>query len=155
VTRSHHRDHVEGDYKNPPPAGIYEAFAIKNRESLKCDEVSLDWSQREAVGKALKSKLDELGVILIAIAASGQHVHLLLKARPKEVRNQVGKAKMHTWFELRKGGWKRKLWGRRGKFLRVRDRAHQLNVFRYILRHAEQGAWVWYYTPARDESALE
>src|SRR5882724_4054772 len=151
----HHRDHVEGDYKNPPPAGIYEKFAEKNREALKHDEVSLDWAQRETVGKALKAKLDELGVFVIAIAASAQHVHLLLKARPKEVRNQVGAAKMHTWFELRKSGWKKKLWGKRGKFLRIRDRAHQLNVFRYILRHAEQGAWVWHYTPAKDVSAQE
>jgi hypothetical protein len=58
-----------------------------------------------------------------------------------------------SMFELRKGGWKTKLWGKRGKFLRIRDRPHQLNVFRYILRHAEHGAWVWYYTPKKDADA--
>jgi REP element-mobilizing transposase RayT len=149
----HHRDHVEGDYKNPPEVGVYESFALKNREALKHDEISLDSAQRESVGKALKAKLDALSASLIAIAVSRRHIHLLVKLPPKTVRDQIGLAKKRTWFEMRDKGWKTKLWGKRGRFLRVRDREHQLNVFYYILRHAEQGAWAWYYTPPKDADA--
>jgi hypothetical protein len=53
----HHRDHVEGDYKSPPPVGVYESFALTNRDALKHDPVSLDSTQRETVGKSLKAKL--------------------------------------------------------------------------------------------------
>jgi REP element-mobilizing transposase RayT len=147
----HHRDHVDGDYKNPPPPGVYESFALKNRDALKYDAISLDRLQRETVGKALKAKLDELNASLIAISVSSQHIHLLLKLPPKTMRLQVGDAKKHAWFELRDTGWKAKLWGKRGKYLRIRDRGHQLNAFYYILRHADQGAWVWYYTRSKTE----
>ena len=55
----------------------------------------------------------------------------------------MGKAKLLAWFELRdKCGWVGQLWAKRGKELPIRDRAHQLNVYRYVLRHANQGAWV-------------
>jgi len=144
----HHRDHVEGDYKDPPAAGIYESFAIKNRDALKHDPISLDRAQRQLVGQALKANLDEQDASLIAISVSSQHIHMLLKLPPATIRTQVGAAKRHAWFELRNTGWDKKLWGKRGRFLRVRDRKHQLNVFYYILRHAEEGAWVWYHTRA-------
>jgi len=124
----HHRDHVDGDYKNPPPPGVYESFAQKNRDALKHEVVSLNRLQRETVGTALKTRLDQLDASLIAISVSSQHIQLLVKLPPKTVRLQVGDAKKHSWFEMRETGWKTKLWGKRGKFLRIRDRRHQLNV---------------------------
>ena len=151
----HHRDHVDGDYKDPPEAGIYESFLLKNRNALKHDPVSLARQQRKLVGIALKAKLDELDASLIAVSVSRQHIHMLLKLPPATVRDQVGAAKKHAWFELRKTGWNKKLWGKRGKFLRIRDRKHQLNVFYCILRHAEQGAWVWYYTRVKNSEGQE
>jgi len=40
------------------------------------------------------------------------------------------------------------VWARKGKIVRITDQSHQRNVFRYILRHAEEGAAVWSF---RDE----
>ena len=34
----HHRDHVDGDYKSPPPPGIYEHFHETNTATLPSDE---------------------------------------------------------------------------------------------------------------------
>ena len=78
---------------------------------------------------------------------------MLLKLPPATVRTQVGDLKKRAWFEMRDAGWKKKLWGKRGKFLRIRDRRHQLNVYYYILHHAEEGAWVWHYTRTKDAEA--
>lgn len=55
----------------------------------------------------------------------------------------MGVAKKHSAFEAKAQGWQGKLWGKRGKELPVRDRAHQRNVYYYILDHAKEGAWVW------------
>src|SRR5262249_18505582 len=118
----HHRDHVDGDYKDPPEVGIYESFALKNRDALKHDPITLTSAQREFVGKAVKAKLDELDASLIAISVSSQHIHMLLKLPPATIRVKIGEAKKHAWFELYETGWKLKLWGKRGRYLRVRDR---------------------------------
>ena len=40
-------------------------------------------------------------------------------------------------------GWTGLLWAVRSKVIPIRDRAHQLNAYNYILEHAEEGAWVW------------
>jgi hypothetical protein len=55
----------------------------------------------------------------------------------------MGLAKKHAAFESKARGWKGKLWAKRGKEVPVPDRAHQLNVYRYILDHEREGAWVW------------
>src|SRR5437867_10987899 len=66
----HHRLHVEGDYKNPPPLGKYDDLEKQSRESMNHDEVFLPYAFREIVGKAVKEKLESLGSLVIAIAAA-------------------------------------------------------------------------------------
>jgi hypothetical protein len=36
-----------------------------------------------------------------------------------------------------------KVWAARGKVKPIRDRAHQVNVYRYVCEHLEQGAALW------------
>jgi hypothetical protein len=52
-------------------------------------------------------------------------------------------AKKHAWFEMRDAGWLEKLWAKKGKVVRIRDKPHQDNCFAYIVKHYQQGAWVW------------
>jgi hypothetical protein len=139
----HHREHVEGDYKNPPPPGLYEAREERSRRSLKQPPVVLAPASREVVGRALKERLQGLGALVVCLAVAKRHAHVLVKMPREQVRSWGGAAKRHAWFELRKHGWQGKLWGKRGRGVPVRDRAHQLNVYRYILAHAAQGAWTW------------
>jgi hypothetical protein len=139
----HHREHVEGDYKNPPPPGRYADLERQSRESLKCPPVILPRHLREVVGRAIIERLTGLGALVVCISVSGQHIHLLAKMRIRGARWMMGKAKRHVWFVLRDKGWVGKVWGKGCKPTPVRDRAHQLNVYRYIMRHASQGAWVW------------
>ena len=37
----HHREHVEGDYKQPPPAGKYAAREQHSREELRHNKVTI------------------------------------------------------------------------------------------------------------------
>jgi hypothetical protein len=139
----HHREHVEGDYKKPPPRGMYADRQQRSRDGMPQQPVVLPRALRPVVGQAILQRLRGLGALVIAVAVSGQHIHVLAKMPFNCPRRWMGLAKRHVWFVLRDRGWTGKLWGKRGKAVLVKDRRHQLNVFRYIERHARQGAWVW------------
>ncbi len=142
----HHREHVEGDYKNPPPRGLYAKQLERSVQSLKQPAVRLGKAWRPIVGVAVREKLGERGAFVLCLAVAGQHVHVLAKVpRGSEPRLMMGLAKKHAAFEMKDRGWEGKLWARRGRELPVKDRKHQLQVYRYILAHAKQGAWVWHW----------
>ena len=138
-----HREHVEGDYKNPPPPGEYAAQERCSRDSLKQPPVELPQSLRSVMGLALKERFEGLGAVMVCVAVSGQHIHLLVKTPVGQARAWTGIAKRQAWFVLRGHGWVGKLWGKRSKEISLTDRAHQLKVYRYILAHGSQGAWIW------------
>jgi len=45
----HHREHVEGDYRNPPPAGIYEFRHQGAADSLRFDPVTVRPEDRRII----------------------------------------------------------------------------------------------------------
>jgi hypothetical protein len=140
----HHREHIEGDYKNPPPPGMYAARQRRSQELMKFNEVFLPVELFAVVGTALREKLIAQGAQVICQCVSAQHLHIQAHMPPEQCRAWLGVAKKHAWFVLRdEHAWTGKLWGKRGKSVPIRDRQHQINVFDYILRHREQGAWVW------------
>ncbi len=139
----HHREHVEGDYNRPPPSGLYADRERRSRESLKEPPVVLPPDWRPVIGEAFRERLGGLGVQLLCISVSGQHVHYLAKMPPLRPRLWTGYAKRHAWFIMRARGWAGQLWAKRSKATPVRDRRHQLNAYWYILKHLRQGAWVW------------
>jgi len=139
----HHRVHVEGDYKNPPPAGMYIDLEARSRRLMKQEAVVLTAEWRRVAGEAMRERLLELGALVLCISVSGQHVHYLAKMSPLVPRRWTGLAKKHAWHVAIDRGWTGSLWAKRSKATPVKDRAHQLKAFDYILRHAGQGAWVW------------
>jgi hypothetical protein len=139
----HHREHVEGDYKNPPPPERYAARRRRSRESLKIPPVFLEPHWRPIIGQALVNRFQTLGGFVLCAAMARQHGHLLVKLPRRTERAWTGLAKKHAWFVAREAGWRTKLWGVRSRPIPVRDRAHHRNVYRYILDHAKEGAWVW------------
>lgn len=138
-----HREHVEGDYQNPPPPGKYAAKEVASRQSLSGDPVRLAVEMRSVVGHAVIARLESLGAQVIAMAMGRQHAHVLAKMPRGAAREWTGLAKLHAWHVARDRGWERKLWGKRSKAVPIKTRGHQLRVFHYILRHASEGAWVW------------
>src|SRR3989442_1013056 len=97
----HHREHVEGDYKNPPPPGKYADREQRSRPALKQPPVSIPPHLRGVIGRALLERLEGLGALVVAVGVMPNHVHLLLKLPRDDVRQVVGTAKKHAWFVLR------------------------------------------------------
>jgi hypothetical protein len=140
----HHRLHVEGDYKNPPPREQFADIREGSKALLKQQPTVIASKWRPIVGDAVRKRLEELGAFVLCLSVSGQHVHVLAKI-PVTVtpRIAMGYAKRCATYECKRHGWKGKLWATRAKELPVRDRTHQRNVYGYILAHEKEGAWVW------------
>jgi hypothetical protein len=136
-----HKQHIEGDYKRPP-IGSYEALHQAAAESLKQPVVTIAVKDRPIAAHALHDRLCEKGARLAILAVAGRHAHLLAKLPKSAARVWVGESKKHVTFTLRERGRSGRLWGERGKFVPIKDRNHQVSVYRYIERHERQGAYV-------------
>jgi hypothetical protein len=161
----HHREHVEGDYKNPPPKGVYEHRHEHAQRQMKRDAVLLNGIARPAALKAIVHAMRTVHELeVLAACVSRMHAHVLVRLPPSlrqkptlskrglrasalddPARHYLGIAKkesaksMATEGLVSPGG----VWARRGKIVRIRNRPHQVNVFYYILDHYHEGAAVW------------
>ena len=139
----HHREHVNGDYKNPPPKGKYANLEWKSRSLMKQPAIHLSPSQRPIAGQAIVEMLVRLDIEVLALSVDAVHYHILARFPDGNIRLRVGRAKKHASEILTEHGLKGTVWAKRCRPLPITDRAHQLNVFDYILKHADKGAWVW------------
>lgn len=74
--------------------------------------------------------------------------------REGAARDISGKAKFRVWHRARLAGWRPRLWGRRSRAIRIRDREHQINAYRYILAHAKDGAWTWKWSRGAGDNTI-
>ena len=107
----------------------------------------------ESIGWALLEKIDEQGHRVLAAGVDAHHAHLLVELPDdrKTVKRMMGSWKQYASHRIR-DRLPGRVWANSGDPIRLYDPTHQRNVFRYILRHAEQGAWVWRYEPIPDAS---
>lgn len=141
----HHRIHVEGDYKNRPPEERHAALRARSRQLMKGPAVFLSDDEKRIAGQALVEMLADQGVEVLAISLDAVHCHVLSRFGTLAARTAVGRAKKHAYHVLREKGCERRLWAKRGRTLPIRGRSHQVNVYHYILDHAQSGAWAWTY----------
>lgn len=149
----HHREHIVGDYKNPPPPGMYAPRLARSRALLQQEPVRLEPKWWPIIGAAAKDKLIELGTELLVVSLGATHLHFQGKMPPGPVpRLWVGRAKVHSNFKAKEHGYTGKLWAVRCKVTPIRDRKHQVNTYFYIRNHLKEGAWVWdFHNPAHPE----
>ena len=147
----HHREHVEGDYKHTPPAAVCEQLLARSTRLLKREPVHLSAIQRQQAMDAVVRSFDLHGIELIAASLDDHHLHLLARFPDHNPRKWVGIAKKNAARALSDlgllphGG----VWGKRSECTPIEDRRHQLTVFDYIQRHANQGAVVWTFRQRR------
>jgi hypothetical protein len=160
----HHREHVDGDYKHPPPP---EEHAEERNASRKLmgDAVRLSAEARRVACGVIVESLLHQKVEVIACALDDHHYHVLARFRmPRplpvdaawlvKTRHQPIYAYVRHVFGLAKSRSTRALsgsglvpeggvWSKRFKITPVSDRAHQVAVYRYILRHGTRRAATW------------
>jgi hypothetical protein len=138
-----HKKHVAGDYKCPPPAGSGDEVLRRSKSLLTQPPVHLTVAQRKLVGQSLVEMLVRQESEVLALSLTAVHFHLLARFRDAQVRPLAGRAKKHAYFQLRDAGFAGTLWGDGTSVVPVEDRAHQVNVFNYIVDHRAENAWVW------------
>ncbi len=161
-----HREHVEGDYKKPPPEGKYADRHERAQGLMKRGPVYLSPEARRAAVEEFRRTLVEVhGLEVLAITVSRMHVHVLVRLpqgkKPTASRSglrgskglretdparyYMGIAKERVAKGLTAEGLVAPggVWGKRGKIKPIRDRKHQVHVFNYILEHIEEGGAVW------------
>ena len=139
----HHREHVEGDYKQPPPQGRYSSRFKRARELQRFPGVTLPQSEREPLGLVAAKHLQETGVEVIALALGGRHLHVQMRCRKAFVINILGGIKRKLWYERRDRGNGSRLWGVGRKIVPIETIGHQRSTLKYIVNHLDEGAWVW------------
>ena len=146
-----HRIHSSGDYKHPPPAHEHVGLREYNRRRAgrPCE---IPPELREKIGLAFVTRLRHEGYTVLAVSVSAEHVHALalLPDHRGTIRRIVGRCKQYGTRAAR-AILLGEIWADGGEFKPVRDRAHQLNVYQYILTRQGPWAWTWSY---RDELGL-
>jgi hypothetical protein len=140
----HHRKHVEGDWKNPPPAGMYAHIKRRSQALMSRRPVRLSYADQQLVLEGVVSSCEKDGIRLIALAIDYCHLHVLFSCSEHNPRHWLGRAKGRVARQLLDAGRvEGRVWGKRCGVHPIQDRKHQVSVFRYILRHEERGAKVW------------
>ncbi len=143
----HHRKHVEGDYRNPPAAGVHEQKLARSRALMNRDAVRLSSEAAAVAARVMASSLRRHEREVLVVAVDDHHYHILVRCDDGRPRHWVGIAKKDSARELSRLGIAKEggVWAVRCRCLGVRDREHQVNAYRYIGSHAERGASVWTY----------
>lgn len=158
----HHREHVDGDYKKPPPAGLYARRYAASKARMSRPVVVQAPALRPLVLAEVLNALLRHEVEVIAMCVGATHIHVLgrfplrrrkptfdehglrTSAIDDPVRHIIGLAKQWSSKQLMHVMLiNAPIWAKRGKIVQVRDRAHQVNTFHYIRAHVQEGAAVW------------
>ena len=152
----HHREHIEGDYKNPPPTGTHDRRLAHAKSVMKREPILLSPPQRHLVCHTMVAALQFHKIEVKDLAVSPMHFHLLagfalvrrtayLKNIRDPTRHFVGITKSRSSRALSGAGTTGQggIWAKRTKIVPIDDRGHFDNVVQYILDHAQEGAFVW------------
>ncbi len=104
--------------------------------------VRLSPAMRERAGRAMILEAERKDIPLLVLAVMSDHVHGIGRFPASDVRALVGRIKIASSHSIRDeipGA----VWGKKCKFKLITSKAQQVDTFRYIERHVEEGAWVW------------
>lgn len=147
----HHREHVEGDYRNPPPPGTYDTLLSKSKSLMKRAPVRLSPDAREVACEVFAEVLRFHQLEPLIVSVDVHHYHVLARFKDSQPRKWIGIAKKRSARSLSDSGLVEPggVWAVRCKCLPIKDRAHQVAAYAYILRHGAKGARVWTFKQER------
>ena len=140
-----HRRHSSGDYRHPPPPGEHRGLLEYCRQRSGAP-LFIPEPLRERLGVPFLKTLLEQRIRVLGIAVAAYHAHILaeLPDLKRLAQDVIGNAKRDSSRAVRKE-MPGRLWAGGGRFDPVDTREHLLNALLYILRHREEGAWVWWF----------
>ncbi|HEX2973304.1 MAG TPA: hypothetical protein VHP11_13295 [Tepidisphaeraceae bacterium] len=141
----HHREHVAGDYKHPPPPGTYDHLHARSQSLQKRRSVHLARQIRQVILDAVVASLRRHDMDAIIATLDDHHLHILARFPDHRPRHSLGLAKKEASRLLsdRRLQPSAGIWAKRSKCLPINDRPHQIEVVKYLLSHFRRGAALW------------
>jgi hypothetical protein len=142
----HHREHVEGDYKNPPPRGKYDGLKRQAQLLMKRQPIFLEPAQAALVVRLLVESLQRRGIEVAIASVDRVHFHILAKIPDGRHRHWLGVAKKESSHYAKEAGLgcEGGLWAVRTKAIPCTGRGHQVGAGKYIFDHREAGAHLFF-----------
>jgi len=147
----HHREHVDGDYKNPPPKGKYDDVYEFSKWLMKRDPIRLEHAIGKFIADLIAYKLELDGCEVLIVSLSAKHLHVLARFPLRNPRIKIGWAKKYATQQLKAHGFTVSLslkqgegiWAKRSRAEPITNRPHQLEAFNYVRKHKRSGASLW------------
>ena len=152
-----HREHVEGDYRNPPLKGLYDGLHESAKRAMKRAPVFLNWAQRQRALDEIIASFQRRAMEIEVFSLDAIHLHGLLRAPDREPKHWLGVAKKESSHYCKQTGHAPEggIWATGAKCLPIRDRSHFHNVRKYIRDHVLKGAIIWVYVPPPGMEAFD
>jgi REP element-mobilizing transposase RayT len=140
-----HREHIDGDYRSPPPKGKYDERLKKSRELMKRDPVLLTWEQRRCAVDELIKSLRKWKIEVRILSVDRIHMHVLARFPDHNPRHFLGLAKKESSAYMKQAGLAPDggLWATKCECVPITDRPHFDKVEPYIADHERKGAALW------------
>jgi REP element-mobilizing transposase RayT len=140
-----HREHVDGDYRNPPPKGKYDGLHDHAKRAMKRDPVFLDRVQRQRALEELVASLQRRHFEIEVFSVDRIHIHGLVRVPDHDPKRWTGVAKKESSHHCKQTGHAPTggMWATGTKCLPIASERHFDRVKDYIRGHAEKGAVVW------------
>ena len=158
-----HREHVQGDYRNPPSAGTYDELFERSKALMKRPGVVLNWDARVAACRKMVEALRYHEVQVADLCVGARHWHALARFMPlsedrerwficemsgdedRDPRQLMGIAKKESARELSRQGLVEPggVWARGCGRRYIKNQWHFDTVTGYIPDHANRGAAVY------------
>ncbi len=152
----HHREHVEGDYKHPPPPGTYTHLHQYSQSLMKRDRVRIEKPLRQFVVDAIVERLKQDQIQVAIASLDSSHLHILARFPDHNVNHWIGLSKKHASHLLRQTGQRTQnggLWAKRNGVKPITDASQHQRATNYIADHASKGAALCKPLPAEPAQA--
>lgn len=152
-----HREHVEGDYRNPPPTGKYSQRLEDSKNLMSREPVLLSQEQRRRAVVELVKSLEKWKIELRILSVDRVHLHCLARFPDHNPRHFLGLAKKESSAYMKLDGLAPHggLWGTKCECIPVSNRGHFATVEDYIADHERKGAVLWKKPPPASIDDLE
>jgi hypothetical protein len=141
----HHRDHCEGDYKNPPVPGLHADLYNRSKTLMKRAPVYLTPTQRQLAVDAIIASLLKRNIPAVIASVDRVHWHILAPFPDRNPRHWLGIAKKESshFLKIQGQGIDGGLWAVRCQCIPIENAIHAARTRNYIADHIQQGASVW------------
>jgi hypothetical protein len=153
----HHREHIDGDYRNPPPKGKYDELWERSKRLMKREPVWLTYEQRKRAVEEFVRSFKKWNVQVRVLSIDAIHFHALIKCPDHNPRHWVGLAKKESSAYMKRDGSAPQggLWAVRCECLPIANAGHFDRVIHYIPEHESKGAVAYRATVDSPDSQVQ